>query len=169
MAVQVSAVDDAAELVAQGNTELRGQAPEDPCHRFPPVHVLVGVQMGGLAAGQRAKPGKLALHLRLHGLRVALDRHDLVHRCPCAVLLHPLAEVDVQAHSERRRGAGVGGGLFGRLLADHQAGAGQDALLVRARDACVHARAEAEVVRVDYQGAFRHQPGSLEARVARRA
>ena len=60
MAVQVPAVGDAAEVVAQGNTELRGQALEDLGHGLPVVNVLVGVQMGGLATGQRAKAGKLA-------------------------------------------------------------------------------------------------------------
>ena len=170
MAVQVPAVGDAPEVVAQGNAELRGKALEDLGHGLPVVDVLVGVEVGGLATGERAKARKLAVYLRLDRLRVAVDGHDLVHGRPGAVPPHPLAQVDVQPDAERRRGPRVGRGLLRPGLADHQAGAGQDALLVGARDARVHARAEAEVVGVDDQGAIGHRSRRLlRRRVARQA
>ena len=99
--------------------------------------VPVRVHVCGVASYEAAKPVELAADLR--GAGAPAPRH------PCS----RSRQLDVQAHAQLGMCARVGGRLLGARPIDHQAGAGDDAPLVRLDDPAVDARAEAEVVGVD--------------------
>ena len=114
------------------------------------VEVLVGVEMGRIPAEQPAELGQLAPRLGDHGQRL-LERHDGVHDRPLTVALEPLADIQMKADRQGAAAARLSGrGPCGRP-ADHQACAGEDAVLVRSENSLVDGGRPPEVVSGDDQ------------------
>src|SRR5262249_51668453 len=131
------------------------------------MHVLVGVEVRGLASHERGEG--LELIVDFAGDRSGLvHRHDFVELHPGAVAIHPLAEVDVEPHAQLAVAPCILRGLVSRRPSDHEARTGDDAVLVRLKHAPVHADAPAEVIGIDDQHAARrggHSPRSSISRV----
>src|SRR6188474_3308510 len=131
--------------MSQRHAQLDGNTIEDRPDRLLGVHVLVRVEMGGIAPQELAAERELRAYLRFDGANVpAVD--PLVQRDPLAAAIDPFAEVDVESNTqprvrERIRGSGRCG-----MPAHHQAGARHDSALVRLYDAAVDPVALTEIV-----------------------
>jgi hypothetical protein len=124
------------------------------------MDMLVRINVGRGLGDEPAEGVELPVHFTGHGCRV-LKGNDLVQRSPGAVPVNPFAQVEVEADREARMDLAIAGCLCGGRPAYHEAGAGDNAALVRRDYAAVHARALAEIVRIDYQASARlHQSES---------
>ena len=110
---------------------------------------------------------ELAFELGRDGLGVG-GVDDLVGRAPAVAGANPLAEVDVQPQRQARVAPrGGGDGRLGGGRAHHEARRRDDAVGVRAQDAGVDGRAEAEVVGVDDEPAVGGGHGAIRRASAR--
>src|SRR6266545_6557493 len=109
--------------------------------------------MGWLSSDETPERRKLAGHLGGDSLRV-VRRDQLVKRLPSSAAVAPLAEIQMETHAERRPVLAVRCRRGRRRPPDHQAGAGEDPVLVGADDPAVDSRRAAEVVAVDDEGSL---------------
>ena len=152
LAVKSAAIANTGITLAQRDGKPPRQFQHDGTHRFLPMRVLVRVEVRRVPARQFTKRGELPVHFGFHGVRVA-GRNNFIYLDPPAVLINQFAEVEMQPEAyvpfvlrkqrrRRRRAGAPSGWRWSRCP------------LVRADDAAIHARAEAEVIGVDDQMAF---------------
>src|SRR5262249_12104460 len=140
-------------VVPHRHAKLTAQFIEERAYRFLPMNVLVGVKMRWIAAHQPDKCLELPANFRLN--RSGVVRNDnFIKLDPLSIAPQPLPQIEVQADAKLGMSARVLGGLPGSGPAYHQAGTGDDTLLVGPDNAAVHARTLAKVVRVDNQPAL---------------
>src|SRR5205085_8654966 len=118
--------------VADRHTQTVSSFEQELSHRFPEMNVLMRIEVCGIPTDERSECVQLSIDFRCDGSGIA-DRNSLVVGPPRAVAIRPLAEVYVETDAEslppfRRRNCS-------RCVrpADHEARAGDDAVLVRLR------------------------------------
>src|SRR5215471_1942061 len=141
--VELSTVVHVRRAVPQRNVHPTSEVEQDRARRLIAMDVLVGVDVGGIRAGEASELCELTGKLVAHRLRVVGGNH-LVEGNPSPVSVGPLAQVDVESDAQRRMFASVGGGLLRGGPAHHQAGASDDTLLVSSDDAAIDAWTLAE-------------------------
>lgn len=76
-------------------------------------------------------------------------RNHLIHDPPRSVHKRPFAEIDMQSQRQLRVFESVKGGFGRRLMSHHEAGAGNDALLMRPDDSLIDTWAQPKIIRID--------------------
>ena len=128
---------------------------------FVPMNVLVGIEVSRIPIEEPAERGELAVHF-LVNRNAIVQRDHLINRSPAFLLVGVFTKIDVQADAQVGMRAGQASCRGGRRPADHQAGAGHDAALVRLDDTTVHTWTLAEIVRINNQKP-RHPPPRVRA------
>ncbi len=94
LAVKPPTVLDVRAALAKRNTELAGRFQRCGPHGFPPMQMLVRIDVGGFAAHQVTKHLELAGHLLPYRKQI-VERHHVIEKSPVRVAVNPFAEVHV--------------------------------------------------------------------------
>jgi hypothetical protein len=129
LAVKGAGVLQLVRVVAERDGQTIGQRPKHRARWLIAMDVLMGVEMGLVAADQFSKRLELALDLRQHDLGV-VEWADLIQGDPPSVSPHPFVTIDMQTDVERGPGAKLTGSLPGRRPAHREAHAGHDPFIV---------------------------------------
>src|SRR5258708_21802556 len=148
LAVERAIVADARVRPSERDTERTSGVTQDRAQWFIAMDMLVGIQVSWIGTYKAAEQVELVGHLRR-----LVDRIDHIDRYPCFVTVRPFAEIDMQAQAELQMFARIGGCLAAGRPANHQAGAGNNALLVGGGDPPVDRMTLAEVIGGDNQAA----------------
>ena len=137
LAIEIAAVVDAA-VVAEGDVETGGGLLNDRPHARILMNVLVRIEMRGRAIGEAEKCIELMLNFQTDGGGI-IEVNDFVKRFPFAVDYGPFGEIEVEADAQVGERFCGDDSFFGGGVAHHQAGAGDDAVLMSMEDAAVDA------------------------------
>jgi len=148
LSIELAVIGDLVAEASTRHTESIADRSDDQADRFVPMHMLVRVDMGGIASHQPPEPVELADDLQLDRRRVVLP-HNLIKRCPFAVPAHPFTQIEVQADTQPWRAPRVLRRRRRPRPVHHQAGTRDDSVLMAPDDTFVDARRLTEIVGVD--------------------
>ena len=147
MAVEIAAILNSRRETSQRDRQFARDSLQDRKRRFIAMNVLMRVQVSRVTAHQAAKLFQLASDFFRHASLIRRD--DLVTQLPFIILIDPFRKIHVQTNAQ----FGIASHAFGDLgcgrLANHQAGTGDDALLVAAEDSLIDTGTQTKVIRID--------------------